>query len=120
MGYSREEERARVLETALGLPAADAVFKVEIYNEWNRRMGPPPYAGPIPLEALSSRASLPELQALQLRARAVLGAAYDLGDALLRRDGSYPEVRAAFEKAYPEFGETTYTDALNYGGFQAR
>lgn len=120
MGYSRDEERSRVLEKALGLPAADSVFKVEIYNEWNRRMGPPPYADPIPLEALGSKASLAELQALRLRARAVLGAAYDLGDAFLRKDGSYPAVRAAFERAFPEFGETTYTDALSYGCFQAR
>jgi hypothetical protein len=120
MGYSRDDERARVVETALGLPPGDAVFKVEIYNEWNRRMGPPPYADPIPLEALGAKASLPELQALQLRARSALGAVYDLGDGFLRQDGSYPAARAAFERAFPEFGETSYADAFNYGCFQAR
>lgn len=120
MGYSRDEEQARVLETALGLPPADAVFKVEIYNEWNRRMGPPPHSDPIPLEALTAKASLPELRALQLRARSALGAVYRLGDAFLRKDGSYPAARAAFERAFPEFGETSCTDAFSYGCFQAR
>ena len=116
--YVREHER--VLERALSLPLPDAVFEVVHYNDHNRRMGPPPHCEAIPLRALASKGTPEQLDEWVHRAASLRNAAFDVGDARLRRDGSYERALARFKAAHPGFGEQSYERVVGYGIYLAR
>lgn len=116
--YVREHRRA--LEHALTLPLPDAVFAIVHYNDHNRRMGPPPHCEAIPLTTLGIKGTPAKLEEWAVKAASCRSATYDVGDALLRGDGSYDVAFARFKAAHPGFGDETYQCAVGYGCFQAR
>ena len=116
----QEEEQARVLEQALTLSLADAVFMIVHYNHHNRAMGPGPYCDPIELSVLHDRHDPNEIAEWRLKALKLRDNAYSVGDALLRKDGTYDRLRVELEAAHPGFSQNTYDEAVSYGCFCAR
>ena len=114
------EEQRRVLERALSLPLPDAVFAIVNYNNHHRNMGPRPHCDPIPISVLRASGRQDEIEAWIGKVIALRSAAYRVGDALLRKDGSYEPVRARFEIEHPGFSANTYDEAISYGCFAAR
>ena len=116
----KEEEQARVLEQALTLSLADAVFMIVHYNHHNRTMGPGPYCDPIELSVLHDRHDPSEVEEWRLKALKLRADAYYVGDALLHNKGAYDRLRGELEAAYPGFNQNTYFEAVSYGSFCAR
>jgi len=114
------KEHQRVLERALTLPLPHAVFAIVHYNHHHRSMGPGPHCEPFPLPVLASKGSAEQLEEWAAKAFALRSDAYDVGDALLRRDGTYEAALARFKARHPGFGDATYDAAVGYGCFQAR
>lgn len=109
--------RADALEKALSLPLPDAVYEVVRHNEWLRRPG---LAHRIPLAELRVKGSLTDLEEWQRRSFQLRSDAFAVGDAGLRRDGSYDEARAQFVSQNPGFGDVSYNSAIDYGYQSAR
>ena len=116
----KEEEQARVLEEALTLSLADAVFMIVHYNHHNRAMGPGPHCDPIALSVLHNRRDPSEIAEWALKALKLRENAYSVGDALLCKDGTYDRLRVELEAAHPGFSQNTYDEAVRYGCFCAR
>jgi hypothetical protein len=110
------EMRAEALKTALSLPTPDAVYEVVRFNEWRFQKE----AYRIGLEELLSKDSLSVLIEWQKRAYLLRNAAYPVGDAGLRDDGSHASARARFEETNPGFGKRSYDSAESHGWFMAR
>lgn len=109
--------RADALEKALSLPLPDAVYEVVRHNEWVRGPGT---AHRISLTELQVKGSLTDLEEWQRRSFQLRGDAYAVGDAGLRRDGSYDEARAQFVSRNPGFGDVSYNSAIEHGYRSAR
>jgi hypothetical protein len=112
---SMTEMRAEALKTALSLTTPDAVYEVVRFNEW---LGNEQYK--IELEELLSKDKLPVLTEWQEKSYLLRSAAYAVGDAGLRNDGSHASARARFEETNPGFGERSYDSAESHGWFMAR
>jgi hypothetical protein len=116
MRQSDNEEQARVLEEALTLSLADAVFMIVHYNlhyRWSHRE-------PIELSILHDRHDPSEVEEWRLKALKLRADAYSVGDALLHNYGTYDRLRGELEAAYPGFNQNTYFEAVSYGSFCAR
>ena len=107
--------RNEALERALQLPIPDAVYEVVRHNEWAGSDG---YK--IDLNELLVKGTAAELTEWKRKSYKLRNEAYHVGDAGLRKDGSYPAARAQFEAANPGFGEVSYESAVSYGYFCAR
>lgn len=109
-------ERSAALQKALSLPLPDAVYEVVRYNDTRS----PSYMFVIDLSELMSRWSAAELEEWEMKSRRLRASAYPVGDAGLRRDGSYEEARAKFISNNPGFDDQSYEDAISLGYRQAR
>lgn len=107
--------RAQALEKALSLPLPDAVYEVVRYNHWAGPFGPF-----IELSELEAKGSREELQEWEKKSHRLRTAAYAVGDAGYRSDGSYAAIRARFEATNPGFNEASYESAVGHGFQQAR
>lgn len=114
------DEHNRVMEQALALPLPDAVFKIIHYNDHYRQMGPRRHCDPIPLTVLHADNDPDDVEEWRVRARKLRNDAIAVGDASLRKDGSYDHLRAEFERKHPGFMFKTYEDAVGYGMFVTR
>ncbi|MEG8219247.1 hypothetical protein OSJ57_01270 [Sphingomonas sp. HH69] len=115
-----KDDQARLLERALALPLPDAVFAIVHYNDHNRQMGPRPHCEPIPLTVLHGEFNPDDVEEWRIRARKLRNDATAVGDASLRKDGTYDRLRAAYEAKHPGFMFKTYEDAVGFGIWQAR
>jgi hypothetical protein len=109
------EMRTEAIKTALSLPTPDAVYEIVRFNDW---IGHERYK--IQLDELLSKDSLQILLEWQQKSYLLRSAAYAVGDAGLRNDGSYASARARVEETNPGFGERSYNSAESHGYFLAR
>jgi len=117
---SYKDEQAGLLEQALKLPLPDAVFTIVHYNDHRRRMGPRPHCDPIDLSVLYDSYDPDEVEEWRIKAQKLRNDAYSVGDASLRKDGTYDLLRAEYETSHPGFMPKTYEDAVGFGMWQAR
>lgn len=106
--------RAEMLMKALSLPLPDSVYQIVQFNHW---------AGPlnnIDLIELQSKGSDAELKEWEAKSHKLRRDAYAVGNAGLRRDGSYEKHRMRFELANPGFGKESYDSAVAFGYQEAR
>jgi hypothetical protein len=116
--YAREREE--ILDRALTCALPDAVFEIVHYNDHRHQMGPGPYCDPIPLDILHSKGTDEEIAEWTDKAWRLRHAAYWVGDARLRNDGSYDTAYERFRAANPGFSKATYDRAEGYGIWMAR
>ena len=115
-----KEEQARLLHKAIALPLPDAVFAIIHYNDHQRQMGPRPHCDPIEISVLYDRYDPNEVEEWRVKAQQLRKNAYAVGDAFLRKDGTYDRLRSEYEAAHPGFMPKTYEDAARFGMYQAR
>ena len=111
---SFEWSRAKTLYEAASLPIADAVYRIVAFNGW---CSAPLRIGPSELPWLPS---VEQFEMWSQRAGRLRNAAYHVGDAGLRKDGSYHMAREKLIANNPGFSEDTYERAISYGYQAAR
>lgn len=107
-------ERARVMDLAENLPFPDAVYEIVSYNNWCTQ---PFKINPGELAWLTSHE---QFEDWVRRANKLRSAAYHVGDAGLREDGTVDAVRDKWIATNPGFSEDTYKRAISYGYQMAR
>lgn len=110
---SMEWDRAKAIHDGASLPVADAVYRIIEFNE--RR----PEFSIVPSE-LAWLSSADHFDIWSHRARKLRRAAYSVGDAGFRENGTLDEVRKKFIADNPGFSDETYERAISFGYFQAR
>ena len=111
---SGEWSRAKALHEAANLPFADAVYRIATYNDWCAT----PYR--IELGELSWLTSAELFEEWLRRVYNLRTSAYHVGDAGLRKDGTYEAAREKFISENPGFSGDTYEQAISYGYQMAR
>jgi hypothetical protein len=84
------------------------------YNHHNRTMGPGPHCDPIELSVLHDRHDPNEIAEWRLKALKLRENAYSVGDALLRKDGTYDRLRVELEAAHPGFSSAQGSDTRHH------
>jgi len=115
----KAQERKERLEYALGLPLADAVCWIAVYNIWRRSLGPAPHPEPITLGELSSKGSPEDLEHWAGAARRLIDDGIVVADAITRDHAHADFILAAYRARHPGFSSATYDEALSYGQFLA-
>lgn len=109
-----QSARDTAMNTAATLPIPDAVYEIVSYNHW---CSEPFKINPSELSWLSS---LEQFEHWARRANKLRSAAYHVGDAGLRGDGTVNAARDNLIATNPGFSEFTYKRAISYGYQMAR
>lgn len=110
---SMEWSRAKAIHEGTDLAIPDAVYRIVEFNDWCSE------CSIVPSE-LFWLASFEQFEVWSKKARMMRGAAYQVGDAGLSKNGTYNEIREKFIANNPGFSDDTYERAISYGYQQAR
>jgi hypothetical protein len=108
------------LKRADALPLPDAVFEFVFFNNAGTPQGRGVSCEPLDMAVLQRKHKAAEIEEWQQKALKLLRNAFELGDAFLRKDGTYKPLREKWERANPGFSSKTYQKVVNLGCFQAR
>ena len=108
-----EWSRAKAIHEGTDLAIPDAVYRIVEFNDWCSE------CSIVPSE-LFWLASFEQFEVWSKKARMMRGAAYQVGDAGLSKNGTYNEIREKFIANNPGFSDDTYERAISYGYQQAR
>ena len=114
-------ERQRVIDDARSKALWDGVFAILLYNQHNRRLGPPPHASYVELAEAFPAVAEPELAQAEARAGALLQCAFTAGDAYLAASVDiYEKLVNQLATENPGFARESYDRTIGYGCWQAR
>lgn len=107
--------RQNAIRRASDLILPDAIYEITHFNDLRS-----PHECEISLQELNSDEPVEVLNYWRDKSRKLRNEAYRVGNAGLRRDGSYEQAEAQLYQDNPGFGEESYQKAITYGYQQAR
>ena len=113
--------RRDCLKRASDLPLPDAVFEIVFYNKAQGPLfGRASSFEPLDMTILQQKYAAAEIEEWQQKAYELLRSDYALGDALLRKDGTFEPLEYNWKRANPGFSSNTYEKVISHGCFVAR